>query len=79
MAEHVKILAGVPIVTCDSCGRREEGPTGEVYLAYPFANYLCDEQGWQVWSSRSRRNYCPDCNPGRGHKMRLVRGAVRHG
>lgn len=47
----------VPSITCDFCGKREEGPGSD---DHDFAEHL-DKSGWVVKTARERVK-CPTCN-----------------
>lgn len=75
MAEQYHVVSSYAVVTCDSCGLEEVGPLRNGYAPpHELANQLADNHGWRVYAGRDRRNYCPECGPSRGHRMRLVRG-----
>lgn len=79
MSEGIEHIQSRPQMTCDGCGRLEVGRIVEGY-GYQESLILLTRlarEGWQVWAGRTRRHYCPDCDPGRGHKMRLVAGVPR--
>ena len=70
---HTRSVTAQVVVLCDQCGRRRTSHVtrwaygmDEDFLAGLVA------AGWTVWAGRSRRVYCPDCEPRLGHKMHRV-------
>lgn len=53
-------------VRCDPCARDLDGPES---TDSEYHDRLAVEAGWRVFAGRSKRHYCPDCNPKPGHKM----------
>lgn len=59
-------------VMCDKCGNTLAGQGLDGFDGRDQYDRLAVAAGWKIFVGRSRRHYCPDCNPKPGHKMREI-------
>ncbi len=77
MSVGMQVHMSRTVSTCDRCGRTDEGEMVHGRApAYRLPPRLL-AAGWRTYVSRhsSTRDYCPNCEPSRGHRMRLVAGS----
>lgn len=76
MPEFHVTLQGQHVIQCDSCGqvvKSEVYSQGQGMRVEREHERYRQREGWQLWLSRSRRWYCPMCEPKPGHRMRQIK------